>query len=112
MSKNGWMRRRVFRAGTAILVASILAACESDTVNKEPVPSRDINAVMEAHAAELMAIPGVVGVAIGQTDDKSPCIMVLILEKKDEILNKLPRDIDGYPVCPFVSGEIKPMEEG
>lgn len=87
-------------------------ACRSENVKKEPVPDRDINAVMEAHTAELMAIPGVVGVAISETDDKTPCIMVLIVEERDEILKKIPKELEGYPVCPFVSGEIKPMQNG
>ncbi len=87
----------------------LICACQSEKETKEAVSNRDINAVMEAHTAELMAIPGVVGVAIGETDDGKPCILVLIIEEKDEIINKIPKELEGYPVSLLVSGEIKPM---
>jgi hypothetical protein len=98
--------------GLLLLALGLISSCESETVNKDNVPNRDINAVMQSHTAELMAIPGVVGVAVGETDDRTPCIMVLILEEKDEILSELPKELEGHPVCPFVSGEIKPMQDG
>ncbi|MEW5875730.1 MAG: hypothetical protein AB1752_11200 [Candidatus Zixiibacteriota bacterium] len=71
---------------------------------------RDINAVMESHAAELMAIPGVTGVAIGELEDKTPCVLVLVLEDSGEITAKIPRTLEGHPVRILVSGEIKPMD--
>ena len=49
------------------------------------MPKRDINAVLDSHSAELMAIPGVVGVAVGETEDKTPCILVLIEKESGEI---------------------------
>ena|SRR3990172_11870483 len=86
-----------------------VCACQKESDQKELVPQSDINTVMEAHTAELMAIPGVVGVAIGETEDKKPCILVLIIEEKDEIINKIPKELEGYPISLLVSGEIKPL---
>ena len=73
------------------------------------MPNRDIKTVMEAHVADLMAIPGVVAVAIGELDDKTPCIRVYVLEQTEELGRKIPKDLQGHPVVIEVSGEIKPM---
>ena len=70
---------------------------------------RDIKTVMEAHAGELMAIPGVTGVAIGELEDRTPCILVLVAESTDEIVRGIPDILEGLPVRLLESGEIKPM---
>ncbi len=74
------------------------------------MPIRDINAVMDSHTSELMAIPGVVGVAIGETEDKTPCILVLVAEETSDIKGKIPKVLEGHPVRLLVTGEIKPMK--
>jgi hypothetical protein len=73
------------------------------------VPSREITQVMDAHVDELMAIPGVVGVAIGALKDGQPCILVLVVRKTAENRRLIPAEIEGYPVKIEVSGEIRPM---
>ena len=95
--------------GIALSFLLSICACQTEDDKMDVMPKIDINSVMEAHTNELMAIPGVVGVAIGETKSHKPCIMVLIVEEKDEILDKIPKELGGYPVCPFVSGEIKPL---
>jgi len=77
---------------------------------EDAVPKRDITTVMDAHVKELMATPGVTGVAIGALDDGTPCILVLVLEKTPEIEKSIPKTIEGHPVKIFESGEIKPMD--
>lgn len=74
------------------------------------MPNRDINAVMDDHVKELMAIPGVVGVAVGALDDGTPYIMVLVVEETSEIIQKVPTVLEGHPVRIVVSGEIRPMK--
>jgi hypothetical protein len=64
---------------------------------------------MEAHVDELMAIPGVTGVATGELDDRTPCILVLTAESPDEIDLGVPDILEGYPVRLLESGEIRPM---
>lgn len=101
------------RFGVAVLLALLLInanACRSHKENKEEVSNRDINAVMSAHVNELMAIPGVVGVAVGEQDDKTPCIQVLVIEKTEEIDRRVPKKIEGHPVSLIVSGQIRPMQ--
>ena len=74
------------------------------------MPTRDITAVMDAHVSELMGIPGVTGVAVGALEDGTPCILVLVEKKTDEIARKIPKLIEGHPTKIFESGEIKPMD--
>ena len=74
------------------------------------MPTRDITAVMNDHVNELMSIPGVVGVAVGELDDQRPCIQVLVVEKTAEIEKRLPQTIEGHPVSIVVSGVIRPMD--
>ena len=44
-----------------------------------------------------MAIPGVVGTAIGQSKGK-PCIRILTTSNTEQIRKKIPATVDGYPV--------------
>lgn len=78
----------------------------------EQAPMRDINVVMTEHTAELMAIPGVTGVAIGELDDGTPCILVLIEEETNEVVQKIPKILEKHPVKILVSGKIVPMGGG
>lgn len=103
--------RRVWRALVVALVLSLVGSCRPPSESGDAVPQRDINAVMASHVDELMAIPKVVGVAIGQLDDGTPCILVLVEEETKEITKKVPAKLEGYPVKVFVSGEIKPMDD-
>lgn len=79
---------------------------ENDTM-----PADDIKVVMEAHVDELMAIAGVVGVAIGALDDGRPCIRVLIIEDDPELRGRIPRELEGYPVVIDVTGEIRALSD-
>jgi hypothetical protein len=70
---------------------------------------RDINKVMESHTEELMSIPGVVGVYIGELTDGRPCIKVMVVKIAPELESKLPSMLEGYPVVIVESGEIHPL---
>ncbi len=71
---------------------------------------RTIEQVQRAHMAEWMAIPGVVGTAIGRHEDK-PCILVLTASDTDEIRQKIPATVEGYPVIINYTGEIRALDE-
>lgn len=73
------------------------------------MPIHDIKSVMESHVDELMAIPGVTGVALGKLDDGTPCIMILIVAMTDELAKKIPGSIEGHPTLVVEGGEIEPM---
>ena len=82
---------------------------ESIESGKE-VPTRAIIEVMNSHVDSLMAIPGVTGVAIGELKDGTPCIKALVLNESEEIIRKIPKTLEGYPVDIMVTGVIRPME--
>ena len=77
---------------------------------KTAMPTKDIITVQEAHTKELMAIPGVIGVYIGELDDKTPCIGVMVKKKTPELEKKIPKSLEGYPVKIDETGEIKPLK--
>ena len=112
------MRRSRSQAGNSRIAALILlctwtllfTACRHRSESGGNVAQRDINAVMEAHAEQLMATAGVTGVAIGALDDGTPCILVLILEDSEEIRSRIPKTLEGHPVQIMVSGLIEPMQ--
>jgi hypothetical protein len=79
--------------------------------NKKSQHQRDINAVKDAHAEELMAVPGVVGVYVGALDDGQPCIVVMIKVSRDSIQDKIPSELEEYSVVIEESGPIVPMRE-
>lgn len=71
-----------------------------------------INLVLEAHAAELMAIPAVVGVAVGLLDDgKTPCLKILVATMTEELERNLPRSLEGHPVVVEETGVIRPLDD-
>ena len=78
--------------------------------NNSPAPKRDINAVLRDHDKELLAIPGVVGVYVALLEDgKTPCLKVMLARKTAETERAIPRTLEGYPVVPEVTGEIRPL---
>ena len=81
-------------------------------MSKHEAPHRDINAVMADHVQQLMAMDGVTGVAIGATEDGTPCIMILLIELTETRRRALPDQLEGHPVCLFESGEIRPLGRG
>ncbi|HOX25978.1 MAG TPA: hypothetical protein PLL30_09555 [Candidatus Krumholzibacteria bacterium] len=76
---------------------------------KREAPRRAINDVMADHVQELMARDGVTGVAIGETADGNPCILILLRELTEAHRLALPDQLEGHPVCLFESGEIRPL---
>src|SRR5881397_697099 len=77
---------------------------------KTSMPARDINVVKEAHTQELMALPGVVGVYVGELTDHTPCIGVMVVKKTPVLEQKIPRMLEGYAVRIDETGVIRPMK--
>jgi hypothetical protein len=102
--------RRVWLVGLMALALLGLSACRAQKESRDEVPKRDINSVMADHTTDLMAIPGVTGVAIGELDDHTPCILVLVEKQTDQIERTVPRILEGHPVRLLVSGKIVPMK--
>ena len=70
-----------------------------------------IQRLVAAHSAELMAVRGVVAVAVGRLDDgKTPCLKVLVAASTPELRAQIPRTLDGHPVVVEETGTIRPLE--
>jgi hypothetical protein len=65
-----------------------------------------IAATIERHSAELLEIPGVVGVAQGGRSGQG-VVQILVERRTPDLLARLPQTLDGYPVAVVESGEIR-----
>ncbi len=88
------------------------AACGQQRVNQpkeKSMPEKTIETVLKEHTDSLMALPGVVGTAIGECAGK-PCIKVYVEKKTPELLKQIPSAIDGYTVAVQETGEIRALD--
>lgn len=101
---------------SVLVVSSALAACTPTPPGQgQPTPSpavtstpaTDIVTVLDQHREELMELPGVVGVGIGQDETTGyPIILILLIEESTPELEKaLPEELGGFVVKPLVVGE-------
>ena len=86
------------------------SGCKEADQRKSAVPVRDINTIKEAHVNQLMSLPGVAGVYVGELEDHTPCIVVAVLKKTPELDQKIPKSLEDHPVRIDETGEINPMK--
>ncbi len=72
------------------------------------MPGRNIKEVLKKHTVELMEVPGVTGVAEGESQGR-PCIRVFVLDRNTELLRRIPDTLEGYPVQVEESGEFRAL---
>jgi hypothetical protein len=70
------------------------------------MPQESIRTVLERHAQRIASLPGVVGVAEGETSD-GPCIMVFVAERTPGVTGRIPSELEGWPVLVRESGEFQ-----
>lgn len=102
------MRRML--ATLLVLGSAVGCASGSRSQDAERMESREprtIEEVLETHTGSLMAVPGVVGTAIGLCDSV-PCIRVFLAESSDVARKAIPERLGGYPVRVEVSGRFTP----
>ena len=94
-----------------VAVSTMSLNCGSPSLEKQNVgvQQKSIEVVQTEHADALMSIPGVVGIAIGNCDEK-PCIKVLVNKKNPELLKKIPTTLEGYAVQIDESGEFRRLD--
>lgn len=97
-------RRTFSRLGLVVLVMS--CAGRSTREENGVAASRPIEEVLAKHTDSLMALPGVVGTAIGLCDDK-PCIRVLLADSAAAARLKIPEQLEGHRVRVEVTGPIR-----
>jgi hypothetical protein len=111
-------KQRIIICSTLVLFLFWMA-CNTDirssanlTGKEELMPSKDINLVLNDHDKELMAIPGVVGVYVGLlSEDETPCLKVIVVKETDDLVKRIPKYIEGYPVVIEKSEPIHPMQD-
>jgi hypothetical protein len=71
------------------------------------VTTKSIDEVLAAHTDSLMAIPGVVGTAIGLCGGER-CIKVLVADSGVATRARIPARLETYPVSVEVVGTVRP----
>ncbi len=98
----------------AISAAGSVTGCSytgpSDLEKGQSMPERTIEQVQEEHTDEWMAIPGVVGTAIGLFKGK-PCIKIFTSSKPQQIRDKIPSRVEGYTVIIEETGAFRALEQ-
>jgi hypothetical protein len=74
------------------------------------MPERTIEQVQEEHTDAWMAIPGVEGTAIGLYEGK-PCIKIFSSRKPQQLRDKIPSTVEGYPVIIEETGAFRALEQ-
>ncbi len=107
----GPRRSLVVMVGLLWLVAAgVACGQQAGKADQEPKPmQKKIETVLKEHTDSLMALPGVVGTAIGECAGK-PCIKVYVEKKTPELLKQIPSTIDGYTVAVQETGEIRALD--
>jgi len=100
-------------AVAALLVVAAPASCHGRSGAEEghAVSSPTIEEVLAAHTDSLMALPGVVGTAIGLCDG-TPCIRVFLADARVQNRERIPTRLEGYRVQAEVTGPILPRGGG
>lgn len=97
----------------AMSAAGNLTGCSytgpSDLEKGQSMTERTIEQVQEEHTDEWMAIPGVEGTAIGLSDGK-PCIRIFTSSKPQQIRDKIPSTVEGYPVIIEETGAFRALD--
>ncbi|HEY6008768.1 MAG TPA: hypothetical protein VIU40_10635 [Geobacteraceae bacterium] len=106
------------RQGQGMLLAKLapdtpIATVEPAVFDKTHPAVRAAMAVQNRHTRDLLAIPEVVGTAIGLTDAGRPA--VLVFTRAETTFGAIPASLDGVPTVVRVTGEIvalKPAGKG
>lgn len=70
------------------------------------IDSASMEQTQEELTAQVMGLPGVVGIAIGECEGE-PCIKVLVAVATEELLGQLPSTYRGFEVRVEAVGEIR-----
>jgi hypothetical protein len=66
--------------------------------------------VLEKNTTKLMSLPGVVGVAQGDFENKA-CIKVYVTGKTQGLLRQVPSNLEGYRVIIEESGKFQALDK-
>ena len=98
------MRRAVL---ALLLLGGVACSGTQGTRENATVATKSIDEVLAAHTDSLMALPGVVGTAVGLCDGER-CIKVFLADSNPETQRRIPARLEGYRVMTEVTGTIRP----
>ena len=78
-----------------------------ETPDSSRYGTKRIAELIARRSAELMAIPGVHGVAEGRTADGVPCLLILVQDSRSPAVRALPHELEGIPVRLDVTDSIR-----
>lgn len=97
-----------------IITAGSITGCfftgTSDYEKGQCMTERTIEQVLKDKTDQWMALPGVVGTAIGLCEDK-PCIRIFTSSKPQQLRDMIPSTVEGYPVIIEETGEFRALEQ-
>jgi len=103
MSRRKWFQMLVVTVViVCLLVLSVVVSAQGNSDNA----FEHVKQVQERHTAKLMAQKGVVGTAVGLTEDHQAALLVLLEEAG---VAAVPAELDGVPVRPLVTGKIQAL---
>jgi len=76
----------------------------------QSMPERTIEQVLKDNTDQWMVIPGVEGMGIGLSEGK-PCIKIFTSLKPQHLRDKIPSNIEDYPVIIEETGEFRALEQ-
>ncbi len=110
---SGAAWRLIARGLVLLLLVGLLGGCARQVAindqGKDHMAPVKIEEVLEKHTDEWLAIPGVVGAAIGESKGRR-CIQILIVRTTRELSTRIPSQVDGYPVVIKETGEFRALE--
>ncbi len=74
------------------------------------MPQRSIEQVLEDNTDQWLAIPGIEGMGIGLSEGK-PCIRIFTSSKIQNMQDKIPSTVEGYPVIIEETGEFRALQQ-
>ena len=75
---------------------------------KESSKLPTINEIKEKYESEIMGIPGVTGIGIGNNHRKAGLAIKVYVERlTPELKLRIPAELEGYPVIAEVTGEFR-----
>lgn len=94
----------------AILLLSTCNTSKIENRGEKVMEQRSIQEVLKSYTPELMSVPDVIGTAIGEQEGK-PCIVIMVARKSQELVEKIPEELEGYPVVIKETGEIRALDK-
>jgi hypothetical protein len=102
----------VFSLGTILICGIVTFANEGSKNDGEgtQVPIKTIEEVLKEHTSKLMSLPGVVGTGQGLCNAQ-PCIKVFVDRKTPKLEQRIPKNLEGYPVVIQETGKFKALPD-